>query len=380
LNIVQIVSSPASGGRELDSVLLSKAYTEMGHNSLLICRKDTPVDKAARNKGLQVWNTKMDGYLNPVSKLNLARQFRKFRPDVIDAHWTKDLSNIIVARSLYKRVPLILTKHVYSTVEKKDIFHTWTFKKTDKVLAVSNLVKENLFNTVNVDPEKVETLYNGIDAEKEWFPGAYGNSFRREINCGDDDILIGMNGRLNEGKGQMELVEAMPIITAFLPSAKFVFAGRSEGQQELAYQQKLKERIEELGLTDRVHFAGFRYDLPVIVDSCDLVVMCSRFETFGMVLIESMAMEKPVIGTNAGGVPEIIEDGVNGRLYPPGNSRKLAECVIGILSDRKSALVMGKAGRGTVLQKFNLSKMAKDSEKIYLDLISKYNILNTTCL
>jgi glycosyltransferase involved in cell wall biosynthesis/MFS family permease len=365
MNILQVVSSPAGGGRELDAVPLSKKLIQRGHNAIILCKKDSPVDIKAKQNNIPTLYTKMNWYFNPIEIIKIAFILRKYKIDVIHCHWTRDLLNLIIASKLVKRIPIVLTKHVYSTISKKDIFHKLVFNNVNCVIAICNLVKQNLIDTTPVKPQKIVTIYNGIDIENEWVPSKYFGKVKKEFNIKEDQILIGMVGRINEGKGQHILIEAIPKIISKIPSAMFLFAGKPEGESEIIYFENLKKRVKELNIEDKIIFTGFRNDIPAVMDSCDLIVLCSLFETFGMVLIEGMALAKPVVGTNSGGVLEIINDGFNGRLFPYGDSDKLAEAVLDILSDKEKAKKFGMNGRKIVEEKFDLNKMVDKIEKIY---------------
>ena len=114
-----------------------------------------------------------------------------------------------------------------------------------------------------------------------------------------------------------------------------------------------------------VRFLGFRPELPAVMDASDIIVMCSIFETFGLILIEGMALAKPVIGTAAGGVLEIIENGITGRTFPPGESERLAAVINDLLSNPKKAKKLGESARRSVEDKFNIDKTIEQIEGIY---------------
>ena len=175
-----------------------------------------------------------------------------------------------------------------------------------------------------------------------------------------------MAGRINSGKGQHVLVAAAKKILQSHPEAVFVFAGRPEGAEEEKYYEGLVAGVKESGLEKSVRFLGFRRDLPSVIDASDAVVMCSVFETFGLVLIQGMAMEKPVIGTGSGGVPEIISDGNKGLLFEYGDDVKLAGLIEGLIEAPERRKALGAAARRTVVEKFELGNTVKIIETIYL--------------
>ncbi len=366
MNILQVISSNVAGGRELFCVPVSVKLKEKGHKVSIMCRKGSPVEAEALRRGLDVISTGFNWYFNPLEILRAAKALRKGRFEIIHSHWTRDLSNLIVAAALAGGVPIVCTKHVYSTTPKKDLFHAWVAGRIRFMMCVCELVRKNLLDTMPIAPAKVVTVYNGIDAKEEWRPGKYGGSFRKENGIGENDFLVCMAGRINSGKGQHVLVAAAKKVLGLHPESMFVFAGRPEGAEEEKYYQELLAVVKEAGLEEKIRFLGFRSDLPKVVDSSDAVVMCSVFETFGLVLIQGMAMEKPVIGTNAGGVPEIISDAGNGLLFNYGDQEKLAALLLWLIENPEKRKMLGAAARRTVEEKFELTDTVKAIEKIYL--------------
>ncbi len=121
-------------------------------------------------------------------------------------------------------------------------------------------------------------------------------------------------------------------------------------------------------------FTGFLEDVPQIIATFDVAVLPSYFEGMGRVLLEAMAMEKPVVGTLVGGIPDLIEDGANGYLVSPGNERELASAVLKILNDKGLAVKMGEAGRKKVTDRFSADTMVRSIEKVYGELLEKKGV------
>ena len=152
------------------------------------------------------------------------------------------------------------------------------------------------------------------------------------------------------------------------PSAKFLIVGKTIiGDSH--YGQELTDLVNKLGLNRHIIFTGFRTDMSNIMAALDILVSASWEEPFGRTIIESMAAGKPVIATNAGGVPDIIENGVNGILVPPRNPQRLADGVLKVLNDLELGKKLGDAGRKAVKQRFSLEKQMRKIEKLYEDVL-----------
>lgn len=188
---------------------------------------------------------------------------------------------------------------------------------------------------------------------------------KQELGINPQDLVVGMVAKLWKGKGHMTLLEAAPSIIREIPNVKFLFVGEGYLRQDL-------ERIAlSKGLKDYIIFTGFRNDIPQITATFDIAVLASFFEGLGRVLLEAMVLEKPVVATNVGGIPEVVKDGVNGFLVPAGDSHLLAETIIKLLKDENLRRDMGRVGRKMIDEKFSAKKMVGDIERLYGVLLKK---------
>jgi glycosyltransferase involved in cell wall biosynthesis len=132
--------------------------------------------------------------------------------------------------------------------------------------------------------------------------------------------------------------------------------------------------VSQMALSEAVIFTGFLEDVPQIIATFDVAVLPSDFEGMGRVLLEAMAMEKPVVGTRVGGIPDLIEQGVNGYLVSPGNEKELASAVLKILEDKDLAREMGQAGRNKMTDRFSAESMVRSIEEVYSELLKRKGV------
>ncbi len=203
---------------------------------------------------------------------------------------------------------------------------------TTKVIVVSDAVGTR-FNWSKRKLDKVITVYNGVDLE-EFNVGAKGNKIREEFALDPGIPLVGIVGRLDAWKGHEYFLEAAAQVMEEIPEAKFLIVGEDIDQNK-KQETKLRNLAEKLRLTNNIIFTGQRNDIPEIMSSLDILVLSSLKEHFGRVIIEAMGCGKPVIATNAGGVPEIVKDGYTGILVPPRDSDALARAIIDLSKDKK---------------------------------------------
>ena len=188
-------------------------------------------------------------------------------------------------------------------------------------------------------------------------------------DCGQSPI-IGLVGRLSPWKGQHIFLAAAAEVRKQFPASRYQIIGSAMFGEE-AYEAEVRQLCEKLGLNDCVEFTGFRKDVPDLISHLDILVHASTIgEPFGQVVVEGMMAGKPVVATNGGGVPEIVQDGVTGRLVPMGESAPMAEAILCLLRDPAGAAEMGAAGRRRVLEHFTIELTARRVQEVYEQLWS----------
>jgi glycosyltransferase involved in cell wall biosynthesis len=199
-------------------------------------------------------------------------------------------------------------------------------------------------------------VYNGIDpAPFDAVPPAAAASLRTKLGMGDAP-LVGVFSRLAAWKGQHVLIEAL----AALPGVHALLVGDALFDGDHAYADHLRRRAAELGLTDRVHFLGFRDDVPALMTACDVIAHTSVApEPFGRVIVEGLLAGRPVVATRGGGAVEIVEDGRTGRLVPPNDPEALGHTLSSLLNAPHDAAALAQAGRRRARRLFSPDTMRK---------------------
>ena len=214
---------------------------------------------------------------------------------------------------------------------------------------------------------KVRVVYNGIDVDAYCKSDAATNlataDLRRDLGIGDAPV-VGVFSRLSEWKGQHVLLEAL----TELPGVHAVLVGDALFGED-AYAERLREQTQRLGLGGRVHFLGFRRDIPELMQCVDIVAHTSvTAEPFGRVVVEGMLSEKPVIATRAGAIPEIISDGETGLMVEPGDANALAAAISTTLAEPERAVTLGTAARRAVQGRFSLEALSGGLERCFAEL------------
>lgn len=233
----------------------------------------------------------------------------------------------------------------------------------DRILTVSDKVKK--FFAINGKGfQKAITVYNGINTDI-FNPASVYDDIRMELGLKEDTIVIGSIGVLEKDKGQKYLVEALARLKAQdITNVICVICGTGPMEADL------KELMRARGLENEVLFLGFRTDIPRVLKMLDiLVIMSLTIESFSMAAVEAMAMEVPLIATNVGGIPEVVDDGITGIIVPPANVDALCEAIKYLIQNPGIRFRMGQNGRVRVLERFTIESNVRRTEDIFLQLL-----------
>ena len=226
------------------------------------------------------------------------------------------------------------------------------------MVAVSENLKQFMVEKVGVDSGHVKVIYNGVEAMPSC-DSADIDRCRKELELPKGNQIVGVVGNLYPVKGHQYLIAAIPTVLAKCPNTIFMFAGRGQLEAEL------KARVHQLGVDGQVRFLGLRQDIPRILAVLDIFVLPSLSEGLSMAILEGMVAGKPVIATDVGGNPELVEDGETGYLVPSQNSQALADRLIYLLTNRERALQFGERGQLRALGQFSLQTMAHKYQALY---------------
>lgn len=237
-------------------------------------------------------------------------------------------------------------------------------KWTDRIIAISEAVRQHLQRS-GIPAEKIRVIPNGVDLSV-FAPRP--SSLRKGMGFTDEHFVFGMVGQLIPWKGHEFFLRAAARMVSAMPTARFLIVGDDLFHDHPGYVQGLMGLTERLALDDEVHFLGYREDIVDVLASLDALVLPSLNEPFGRALIEAMAMEKPVIATNVGGPPEIVDHETNGLLVPPADVDALADAMLRLARDREWSQHLGKAGRARVARDFDIARTVQRTQKVYEEL------------
>jgi len=241
----------------------------------------------------------------------------------------------------------------------------------DAIISVSDDYLNNVIKN-NLKPKIARRVYNGLDPYMviKSMSNHDRNIMRNNLGIKDNETLIGMIGNITPWKGQHIFLAAINIILEKYNNVKVIVVGKTARGDE-QYENDLKQFIKANSMSDKVCLMGFRKDVPELLNAIDIFVHSSiEPEPFGRVILEAMALGKPIVATNFGGTIEQIVHGESGILVPPNDHRKMAEGIEGLLIDQKKAKTLGENALLRLKDKFSIRNMVDGVEKIYSEIFS----------
>jgi glycosyltransferase involved in cell wall biosynthesis len=348
--------SKSWGGMEMYTLVLIKQLIKKNNSVELLCIKDSRLHIEANNIGIIIHPVKAGSYIHPASILRTSSILRRNNYSIIHAQASKDLWILVPALTISrKKMPLFLTKHIGSGVTKKDFFHKKLYKRVNRLLAISKVIKNNLIETCPVNPERVSVLPNGVDVT-QFDPNIVDREkIRGEFNFKTYEIVLGMLARFTPGKGHEEFLQAAKDLNEDYNNLKYLIVGESSRGEE-RYTESIKELAEKYNLKNII-FTGFRGDTAKILTAMDIFVFPSHSEAFGIALIEAMAMKKPSVCTNSDGVLDIAADNVTSLLFQKRNYIDLKEKLERLINSKELRIKLGENARQRVIDYFNIEKL-----------------------
>jgi sugar transferase (PEP-CTERM/EpsH1 system associated) len=251
------------------------------------------------------------------------------------------------------RTPFVCSIHGENTLrlQRAVPILRWSARCARAFIAVSESLKRLTSQTVGLPAERITVIYNGVDVSK-FSRSATTDGSQREVH-------VGCVGTLRPVKGHSYLIEALALAHPSAPDVCLSLIGDGPLYQEL---NDLKQR---LGLNGSVSLLGHRDDVHELLKQFDVFALPSLSEGISNALLEAMAVGLPVIATNVGGNPEVVQHGVTGLLVPPQDSRAFADALLQMLNNPESRRAMGRKGRERIEAHFSLSAMARRYEQIY---------------
>ncbi|MFQ3548881.1 MAG: glycosyltransferase family 4 protein [Armatimonadota bacterium] len=345
------------GGAETYLVNLCKYLSSINTDYMLFCPKDRKFISLAQDNNLDIFSWKTYGKFDPVSILKFVKLIKKQKISIIHTH----LSTAAFIGSFSAKIAGVkCVSHVHG------INTATSYRRADKIIAVSNAAKTHLVNQ-GIAEDKIIVIHNGVDIR--YYQPDNITSAKEKLGLKLDIPIFGIFGRLTKIKGQQIAIVAFNKFLKKYPNSMLIITG--EGIEK----SNLEQLAENYGIKNNILFAGYQNDIKSYMNACDIVLVPSIKEGFGLSAIEAMALEKPVIASDTGGLVEIIENEISGLFFQSGNSDSLAEAMI-YLYTNPNKKELGINGRRRVIENFEINNQ---NQKV-LDLLKKVSVTNNKYL
>ncbi len=329
--------------------------------STLVCPNGSAIAEVTMENVKTLHAVPMEGDLDLLFIPRLMSIIKKENPDIIHLHSRRgaDILGGIAAKLTGKRC--ILTRRVDNPENR--VWASVKYRLYDRIITISEGIREVLI-CEKIPPRKITCVHSAVDmdlygqtCDREWF--------LKEFGLKQTSRVCGTVAQFIDRKGHRFLIRAIPEILKTVPEAVFLFLGKGP------IEDQLKSHCHELGIEKHVLFVGFRNDLDRIMGCLDLVIHPALMEGLGVSLLQAAAAGVPIVGTRAGGIPEIVRDGVNGFLIPPSNVQSITDTVVKILTDRNLALQLGENGRMIAFRSFSIESMVEGNLGMYREMMSE---------
>lgn len=359
-----MIASGGLGGREMQPVKLAIEMKKKAHNLFLLVKNNSQSIPLIKKAKLPYFELKMNGYLNLFSLIPLKKILIKNKIDVIHTHYSKSLFFLQIARILSRqKIKLILTQRMGCNVKKNDPFHKYVFLNTDQIITVSKYVRSRLLWAAPFLKNRIKVVYNGYPFMQQKKKDYNKKEFKKKYKIMNKDVSFCLVAQLNEGKGHLWVLKALEmLINKYMRDhVKIFFIGKGH------LDSSFKEYVRKNRIQNYVEFTGFTWDVNYYYQNIDVVLVPSKSEAGGNVIIEGMATGKPVICSDTGYFPEVINNKKNGLIVKYNNVKELAEAMKFLMDKPGLRKEYGKKGKQRVLKNFHY----QDTIEQYLSIYKK---------
>ena len=364
LRVVLLTDSDAFAGTERHMLDLARGLSNLNVAVTLACPSPAKLEDAARAERLPTLSIPKRGLVDWGAARTLAARLRSGKTDILHAHNGRTALAAALAMRLAGRGRCVMTQHFLEPnhatqhgpkAAVSSAAHHWVVGQMSAILAISEAVREAMLAREEAPDAKITVVPNGISAPDSGNPA----ETRQALGLSANVPLVVCAARLEREKDVASLITAMKSVRETVPTAQCLVAG--EGSEKAALQAQL----QSLGLEDGVTLLGFRTDAPALMAAADVFVLPSLAEPFGLVLLEAMALSRPVVATRAGGPTEIVADGETGFLVPPSSPDALADAVTRLLAHPPLCRRLGENGHRRFQERFTAARMAEATLAVY---------------
>ncbi len=371
--MVILCLSKAWGGLEQVAANDAVALTQAGIACRVLCIKDSPIHRYLLSRGPVSCETLSQPPRNFLDfKMRaLIKKWAAQGVTLLHTHQTSYLGSLTPWLWFQPKLALVVSRHIMNNHNKRGIFHSIIYRRVDALIVMSEALRKNVLATHRIRERHVRVVRLGLDFTQFNATRVHRKSRRSEWGAEEDTVVIGLVGRIDPAKGQGTFLRSAARLVHDFPQKKllFVLVGEETVGAESDYLASLRELLRVYDLERKVIFTGFIQDIPEVMAALDILVMPSRQEAFGMVAIEAMAMETPVIISSAGSAREIVGNEEYGLLVRPEDAFDLYQKLRRMIEGPQERQEMGKQARLFVTRAYDVQARLQKTLEIYEKLL-----------
>lgn len=354
-------------------LLLCRQLKEWGHQVIIATPAVSELAAKARDAGVEVcsdvsFGKGMHPYLMFEDIIRLKKIVEDRKIEILHTHGSKDSWAGAFAAYLCSSPPKVVrTRHNIFPVARH-VFNRLLYRHlTDHLVVISRFILDSYLHDGFMKADNISLIHSAVDLNKFDPSQTSRGKLRQEFDIGPAEKVVGMVANVVPYKGPHDFLAAAFNILRSRDNVRFMLVG--EGDDLLL--EKLKESVQKEGLEKRFIFTGIRNDIPSVLADIDIFCLPTHQEGLGTAILEAMAMNKPVVATRVGGIPDSVVEGDTGYLVRPGDRESLGRKISELLDNPQKAQEMGQAGRLQVEGEFALQVMAQKTEELYKQLLKK---------
>ena len=357
-------------GGQNQALLTVNGLRAIGHRTALVAHPNGELRLRAA-EGLELIPIAARTEMDLTAAWRLARVLKRLSPDILHAHDAHATAMASLALSLggsATKTPALVASRRVDFHLRGNSFSRWKHRQVDCFIAASEAIRKMLVAD-GVPPERTVTVHEGIDVEHVLAAPAV--NVHETFFLPHRAPLVGNVAALVPHKGQRHLVDAAHLVVQEIPDARFVILGEGE------LREHLERHVRDHHLEKHVLLPGFRTDVLGCMKGFDLFAMSSVTEGLGTSILDAMACSRAIVATRAGGIPEIVQDGLTGVLVEPRDHKAMAREIVRLLRDDALRARMGEAGRTRVGERFTVERMVLETAAVYERLAGRRRAADT---
>lgn len=349
------------GGAERMILWLAGALRDRGNYDVRVAALvgGSELCERADEAGLGADHLRFRGFFDPAGIARLVRLIRRERIDIVQTHGLRADAVARWAGRLGGARAIVSTIHSIDPWRRRPhvLLDRVTGPFVSRYVAVCEAAKAASVAREKIDPARIDVVPIGIPPRD--IPRADAPAIRARLGVAPHAFCVGILANLRDMKGHRDVVEALPAILAGRPDCVFLFAGRDDSGGEIA------RLARERGVEGAIRFLGYYRETPELLAVMDAFMLPSTWEGFPVSILEALHAGVPVVASRVGGIPEQIEDGVDGLLIEPRSPGQIAEIILRLAADPGSRERLGAAGAARAVRDFGLEAMAGRMESVY---------------